>query len=414
MDLGDFNGDARIDLVATNDWVGAGSTGGDGRRHLVLNTYGASGVNFTSGWVSAAGDDSGPWPTLVADLDGDGDHDLVTARIASAKDRACRVRLNDGTGKKFTSQMTLFSCEPLAALDMDKDGDTDLVIAILSNANGQRQTVQVLNNHGTGSFTSGPKLSLGQVKDPLVAVGNLDGDGLPEIVIGSRGAAGPLEVHGRAAGTLAFTKRWASKGTSIYNSIHLRDLDGDGLEDMMVSRSNSKKVSYMVFVRNLGKVGFSEDWLAISTKGDPFGPVLVVGDLHSAPSTAIRITGKDVIVQGFKELRGFSTGVEVTASGATVQWSGITDPDLYGVLIKGTSGTAIRNVKVGRLHMGVGLGVLNSTGVQVEKSTFCPVGGDHRLTALSSYCAGGAKLSGKGNRLMLNNGCQGIGFESCR
>lgn len=412
LDLGDFNGDGRMDIVATNDWSTAGI---DTRRHVHLNQIKSPHAGFKSSWVSQPDEDSGPWPTFVADLDGDGDHDLLTARIAGVVDRTCRVRLNTSAGTKFTSKLKISNCEPLGVFDMDNDGDTDLALALLDSKTGNRHTFQVMLNNGKGVFSNGQKMAFTAASDPLIVLADLDNDRLPEVVVGpaSTSTSGPLTIFGRAKGSAPISALWMDKVVSSYNAITLRDLDSDGLVDLLVSRT-SNKTQHLAFIRNNGAAGFSTDWLSLASNGDPYSPVLTVGDLHSAPATAIRISGKDVKVSGFKELRGFSTGVEVTGDNAEIKGIVITDPDLYGVLVKGANAATIANVVVRRHHLGVGLGILNSMVVTVNNSTFCPVARSSHLTALSSYCLNTTSLTGKGNKVLLNNGCKGLTATICR
>ena len=409
LDLGDFNGDKRLDVVGTNDLTPGAS---DTRRHIMLNQKATSHATFKAGWISDPDQDSGPWPTFVADFDGDGDHDLLTARIYSGTNRACRVRLNDGSGTKFPSKLMVPSCEPLGALDMDKDGHTDLVLALLDTTTGKRHTVQVQLGDGKGSFVAGQKIALSAQSDPLAAIGDLDNDGLPEVVLGPAGTAGALAVHGRTKGSAPFAARWKDKASFVYNAINLRDLDSDGLVDILISRTTNK-THHMAFMRNKGSAGFSTDWLSLATGGDAYSPVLSAGDLHSAPATGIRITGKGVKVSGIKEVRGFSTGVEVAAANAEITGVVVTDPDLYGVLVTGATAATLSNIVVRRHHLGVGLALFNSTGVVVNNSTFCPVARSSNLTALSSYCLSSKGLTGKGNKVLLNNGCKGMTTTVC-
>jgi len=410
LDLGDFNADGRMDLIASNALPGAD----DGRRHLVLNLLNGTSKSptFKDAWISAKSQDSGAWPVYVADFDGDGDLDLLTTRINGTTDRRCRVRLNSGGGSLAASKLTVSYCEALGVANMDKDSDTDLVLALLDAKTGKRKTVAVMRNDGKANFTVDQNIAVPISENVMVAVGDMEGDRFPELVTGARETAGMLTVHGRKAAGAVFVQRWPDKSKFSYRAIQLRDMDADGLLDMMVSRVSGTS-QQLVYMKNKGATGFGPAWMSLSSGKDPNYPVRVVGDLHAAPATGVRITAKGGRVTGFAELRGFSIGLDLAGTGVVAQSVVVTDPDRHGLLIR-AGGVKARLITVRRLHRGVGLTVRNAANVAVADSVFCATPGSGRQTTLSSYCVGATSLSGKGNRLLLNNGCKGLGYSTCR
>jgi hypothetical protein len=116
-----------------------------------------------------------------ADLDGDGDVDLIAANRGS---NSLSVLLNSGAGT-FAGQVAYaVDSEPRAvfAADFDGDGDQDLV-----SGNWGANNVSVLFNYGDGTFAAHVAYSVGA--DPWGIFGaDLDGDGDVDLVTPDNGA----------------------------------------------------------------------------------------------------------------------------------------------------------------------------------------------------------------------------------
>ena len=136
----------------------------------------------------------------VADIDGDGDLDIlygnVQAFVADA-DRQNRLLLNDGNG--FFSDITSTHlpkddnrCFGIAFLDIDRDGDMDIMTG---NTNGPRfgglTPFSVYLNDGTGKFAEAidtfiPEGMGGRGFD--IDFEDLNGDGIKDLFLSNRGS----------------------------------------------------------------------------------------------------------------------------------------------------------------------------------------------------------------------------------
>jgi len=174
----------------------------------------------------------------LGDLDSDGDLDMVVANISEAN----RVYTNDGSGN-FTDSNPLLSASDIsfsiALGDVDSDGDLDMVVA-----DGRANQVYT-NNDGAGSFIDSGQ-ALGASFSTFVALGDVDGDGDLDMVVANLDAQvyndEANRVYKNNDGAGSFIDSGQALGTNYSQSIALGDMDGDGDPDMVVANRNSNRV----------------------------------------------------------------------------------------------------------------------------------------------------------------------------
>jgi hypothetical protein len=166
----DLNGDGKPDLVITS---------GTNTVSVFLNTGNGS-FQPRSDYAT-----DGPGPVSIAELNGDGYLDLVTA---SGKDNTLSVFLNRGDGsyesrRDFAIGSAGFSVE-IAIADLNGDGRPDIVTANVDVGPGpDSSSLSVLLNDGHGGFETrhdyqtGPSSEFG-----AVAIRDLNGDGSPDLI----------------------------------------------------------------------------------------------------------------------------------------------------------------------------------------------------------------------------------------
>jgi hypothetical protein len=231
---GDFNGDGRADIAVLGDSaVNVFLSNSDGTFQSPVSSPGAS--VFTSS------------PAAVADFNGDGKLDLA---VSSPISSGLQVLLGNGNGT-FQAPMNIPLADPgdLAVGDFNGDGKADLVALGVAGFGGIG-VYEFLGN-GDGTFRAPTLLFTQNLPDTLqgVAVGDVNGDGRPDIVTTSpsaqyTGHAGLLVFLGNGDGTFQ-APRDSSPGTGLSDLI-LADVNGDGKPDVAARGTSFPSHNYLL------------------------------------------------------------------------------------------------------------------------------------------------------------------------
>jgi enediyne biosynthesis protein E4 len=189
---------------------------------------------------------------LFFDADGDGDLDLYVVSgslefSAYNLNYLDRLYLNDGQGSftKTTENLPMvFQSSSFAkAFDHNGDGKMDLLIGTrtVPFAYGVPADVTLLENQGNAVFVDktlelAPDFkNIGMTRDAWV--GDLDGDGIEEILI--TGEWMPIKVFKKTNGkyTDASAAFGFDKTGGLWNSVHVSDVNGDGFPDLLIGNS---------------------------------------------------------------------------------------------------------------------------------------------------------------------------------
>ena len=203
---------------------------------------------------------NGPSQVVIADLDGDGKPDLIVADAYSGQISLYRNVSTNGslTAGSFGPRVDLPVLLPasganpyrIVAADLDGDGRLDLIVL-----NGESGVVSILRNIGssgsltTNSFAARIDLPAGNNMRGL-AVQDLNGDGKPEIITANNGD-NTISIFQNLStvGNIAFASRVnLIAGNGVYD-VEVGDLDGDGLPDLAAANVIDGTVSVY---RNLG------------------------------------------------------------------------------------------------------------------------------------------------------------------
>lgn len=180
---GDFNGDGRQDIALPNRWVGGGLGGNS--VSVLLHQGSEPDSPMYPRWTTftVTGSDSSPVNIAVADLNGDGNQDIVTGNfdISAGVPRNLSVLYGKGNGTFFPYRSKALANyqSVLRVRDLNDDGRADVACLVATGG----------GNRGVAVMISTPD----SLADPVIVgssaglsgfgIGDASGDGIPDLLL---------------------------------------------------------------------------------------------------------------------------------------------------------------------------------------------------------------------------------------
>ncbi|MCP4334799.1 MAG: VCBS repeat-containing protein, partial [Gammaproteobacteria bacterium] len=207
--------------------------------------------NFSEHIVTSSATDA--HSVTAADIDGDGDMDLVSAWYDGGGNT---VSWYENNGSEIFAEHIISSsaggAKGIQAVDMDSDGDLDVLTALSDDG-----TITWYENDGSENFTE--RTSNNSLEQSAYAI-DVDADGDLDIVAGGGSTVAWLENDGNEN----FTQRTVATDMAGNRSVYATDVDGDGDIDLLAGSRDTDTVKWY---ENDGSENFTAHTITSSADG---------------------------------------------------------------------------------------------------------------------------------------------------
>ncbi|MFN8349189.1 MAG: FG-GAP-like repeat-containing protein [Spirosomataceae bacterium] len=181
---------------------------------------------------------NGAKSVYAADLDGDGDLDVLSASREDDKIAWYENNGNGGFGPQTVISVEANAVGSVYAADLDGDGDLDVL-----SASEFDNKIAWYENNGSGGFGSQRVISTSASSASSVYAADLDGDGDLDVLSASLGDDKIAWYENNGSGGFG-SQKVISTAADIANSVYAADLDGDGDMDVLSASQNDNKIAW--------------------------------------------------------------------------------------------------------------------------------------------------------------------------
>lgn len=248
--LGDFNNDAKLDLLTVDGLLKGNGDGTFGNAYIYGYPYLDGGGFRTPGKAMALGH-----------FNNDANLDLIVASSDAATGSAsASLLLGNGNGT-FAAPQTILSLGPVTdgswvisavvVADFNKDSHPDVAVAYGRYGGSSGVSVDIFQGNGNGTFTWKSTSALGVSDHIQLAAADFNGDGQRDLITVGHGSSGSMAASlltGKGDGTFAPFQN-IPLASSSSTCFAVADLNGDGYADLVTLRHNVS-ISYVDLLLN--------------------------------------------------------------------------------------------------------------------------------------------------------------------
>jgi len=252
----------------------------------------------------------------LGDVDGDGLVNIVATVGVPVppvgSDTFIRILRPDGSlVREFRNAPDTAAVSGISLADLDQDGIPEIVVAMgLFDGYYQTNEIRVAAFKGTGEMLAGwPVILTGGSTSHTPLVGDVDGDGLPEVVVNTRTSLFVINHDGSMAASSPKSMPSLLRYEQIMNLVPaIADIDADGRNDIILTGT------YWIAAN-----GWFDRVFAYDLRGPAsFGPI-EWGQLGGGPQRQFQYqTGKNIPGSAFLTIHTAGDGI-VTATGSSAE-----------------------------------------------------------------------------------------------
>ena len=287
---------------------------------------------------------SGPKDLAIGDLNGDGNGDIVTANTSGNTVSVLLSRAHGTLAKKVNYRV--WRARSVVIADLNADGTRDIAVARYDDG-----FVSILLNRGDGSFQVQPRFGYrGGPGETSIAIGDLNGDRKSDLVTAKNTFGGNRVSVFPGNGDGTFPRRLDSQPRDSHNtyewiSVAIGDVSGDGRPDVAVAEGNCHGcVSVLV---NRGDARFQSR----------LGYVVGLPDISAEESRSIAIADLNGDGRGDLVTAGLRGNLITSPGGVSVLLSNNARPCVVPELRQLTLAAAKRMLARARCSLGKVIGV---------------------------------------------------------
>ncbi len=292
--------------------VGDGSTSiadvnGDGNQDLLIAGFGENGESATlylgdgqGGFTEAGagltgvGGFFGGSSTSIADVDGDGNQDLLITGSDENNDPTATLYLGNGSGgfteagAGLTGVGGFTEGSSTSIADVDRDGNQDILIT--GNDENDNPTATLYLGDREGGFTEAGA-GLTGVREGSTSIADVDGDGNQDLLITDDDENfDPSATLYLGDGEGGFTEAGAGLTGVREGSTSIADVDGDGNQDLVIAGFDGSGPTATLYLGD-GQGGFSEAGAGLT---DVISGSVSTGDIDGDADPDLLITGSSI------------------------------------------------------------------------------------------------------------------------
>ena len=338
----DLDGDGDQDVLTSSYF---------GNKLVWLENLDGTGADFAPHTISTQ--IQAPWGVYAADLDGDGDMDAVVASLSNSN--VVWYENTDGNGT-FVMKQAIYAYYANFVMVADVDNDNDLDLIWSSHSEGDMKWIENTDGLGTFSTPAFATIENNVYRIPGFCPADVNGDGALDIVssysIGNSHGVTWYKNNNNGMGSFG-SKILISNTVDYVTSVYAGDMDGDGDMDVVSASANDDKIAWYENTDGLGAFGPQQ---VLSLTAD--SPMLVrLSDVDGDSDLDVIFGSNDDSKIGWLEndgLGNFSSEIFISSHSGNIRDVYFSDMDADGDLDFLTATSGDNNIKLFKNTGGTG------------------------------------------------------------